>query len=57
MGSAATITDPEHVIAAKALRVHFQTAAPKDSTESLERDLADYDAAFGVSFEQAEEIV
>ena len=56
MGSAATITDPEHVIAAKTLRVRFQTPAPQESTESLERDLADYDTAFGVSFEQAEEV-
>lgn len=56
MGSAATITDPDHVIAAKTLRVHFQTQAPHEASESLERDLADYDTAFGVSFEQAEEV-
>ena len=56
MGSAATITDPEHVSAAKALRVRFQTPAPEESAESLERDLADYDTAFGVSFDQGEEV-
>lgn len=56
MGSAATITDPEHVSAAKTLRFRFQTPAPADSPESLERDLADYDAAFSVSFEPGEEV-
>jgi hypothetical protein len=56
MGSAATITDPEHVSAAKTLRVRFQTPAPEEPAESLERDLADYDAAFGVSFDRGEEV-
>ncbi|TFB54187.1 IS21 family transposase [Cryobacterium tagatosivorans] len=56
MGSAVTITDPEHVSAAKSLRVRFQTPTPEETAESLERDLADYDAAFGVSFEQGEEV-
>ena len=56
MGSAATITDPEHVSVAKALRVRFQTPVPEESAESLERDLADYDTAFGVSFDQGEEV-
>jgi hypothetical protein len=56
MGSAATITDPEHVSAAKRLRERFQTPAPTQVPESLERDLADYDTAFGVSFDQAEEV-
>ncbi len=56
MGSAATITDPEHVIAAKTLRVCFQAPVPQEGSESLERDLADYDTAFGASFRQAEEI-
>jgi transposase len=56
MGSTATITDPEHVEAAKTLRVRFQTPAPKEPAESLERDLADYDAAFGVSFDRGEEV-
>ena len=46
MGSAATITDPEHVSTAKTLRVHFQTPAPQESTEPLDRNLADYDATF-----------
>ena len=56
MGSAATITDPEHVSTAKALRVRFQTPAPDEPAESLQRDLADYDTAFGVSFDQSEDV-
>ena len=51
LGSAATITDPDHVISAKALRVRFQTPTPADTSESLERDLADYVTAFDVSFD------
>lgn len=55
-GSAATITDPEHMMAAKTLRVRHQRPVPQEGSESLERDLADYDTAFGVSFGEAEEI-
>ncbi|URD45719.1 IS21 family transposase (plasmid) [Pseudomonas sp. BYT-5] len=44
-----TITDPAHVAAAKVLREQFQrphaTPAPDDD---MERDLADYDRAFGL---------
>nr|WP_198417714.1 DDE-type integrase/transposase/recombinase [Cryobacterium sp. TMT1-66-1] len=56
MGSAATITDPEHVTAAKALRVRFQTPTPAEAPESLERDQADYDTAFEVSFDPDAEV-
>ena len=56
MGSAATITDPDHVISAKVLRVRFQTPTPADTSESLERDLADYDTAFDVSFDPETEV-
>jgi hypothetical protein len=56
MESAATITDPEHVTAAKALRVRFQTPTPADTSESLKRDLADYDTAFDVSFDPDTEV-
>src|SRR4051812_7381356 len=44
-----TITDPAHVTAAKVLREQFQRPRPApDSHESLVRDLADYDRAFGL---------
>ncbi len=46
-----TITDPEHVQVAKGLRTAFQTPRAPIVGESLDRDLADYDTAFGVSLE------
>ncbi|TLM82972.1 IS21 family transposase [Pseudarthrobacter sp. NamE2] len=45
-GKGITITDPDHVDAAKALRKAFQT--PQPAGETVLRDLADYDRAFGV---------
>ena len=48
-GNALTITDPDHVIAAACLREAFQHRCVRDrGTEVVLRDLADYDAAFGV---------
>jgi hypothetical protein len=45
-----TITDPPHVAAAKQLREQFQAPRPApDPQDGLERDLADYDRAFGLS--------
>ncbi|CCQ48546.1 integrase core domain protein [Pseudarthrobacter siccitolerans] len=46
-GTGLTITDPDHVEAARALRKAFQTPHPVGETTGL-RDLADYDRAFGV---------
>ncbi|MFD0044184.1 IS21 family transposase [Pseudarthrobacter sp. CC4] len=46
-GAGLTITDPDHVEAARALRKAFQTPQPVGETTAL-RDLADYDRAFGV---------
>ncbi|WP_157360952.1 IS21 family transposase [Arthrobacter sp. EPSL27] len=46
-GAGLTITDPDHVEAARALRKAFQTPQPVGETTGL-RDLADYDRAFGV---------
>ncbi|WP_411373717.1 IS21 family transposase [Arthrobacter sp. MPF02] len=46
-GAGLTITDPDHVEAARALRKAFQTPHPVGETTGL-RDLADYDRAFGV---------
>jgi transposase len=44
-----TITDPAHIAAAKLLREQFQRPRPQPSPdEALERDLADYDRAFGL---------
>jgi transposase len=43
-----TITDPHHVDAAATLRQQFAHSAP--AVEAPERDLADYDRAFGVDF-------
>ncbi len=44
-----TVTDPAHVTAAKALREHFQRPRPAaDPGEAFDRDLADYDRAFGL---------
>jgi hypothetical protein len=45
--AAQTITDPDHVEAARTLRKAFQNPAPAEDTAGL-RDLADYDRAFGV---------
>jgi transposase len=51
-GTALTITDPEHVTAAARLREAFgqPRAVPGDEDVVL-RDLADYDAAFGVDID------
>ncbi|MDF9277606.1 IS21 family transposase [Arthrobacter sp. EH-1B-1] len=46
-GTGLTITDPDHVEAAGALRKAFQNPAPAMDVSGL-RDLADYDRAFGV---------
>ena len=46
-----TVTDPAHVVAAKALRTAFQarhaTGRPA-AEQDLVRDLGDYDRAFGI---------
>jgi hypothetical protein len=45
-----TLTDPAHVTTAKALRERYQQPRPApDPHDSLVRDLADYDRAFGLS--------
>ena len=51
-GTALTITDPDHVAAAARLREAFQTprVLPVEAAVVL-RDLADYDAAFGVDLD------
>ena len=51
-GHALTITDPAHVVAAARLREAFQQprTAPID-VDVVHRDLADYDAAFGVDID------
>ncbi|MEJ1193166.1 IS21 family transposase [Pseudarthrobacter sp. CCNWLW207] len=46
-GAGLTITDPDHVEAARTMRKAFQNPAPSMDTAGL-RDLADYDRAFGV---------
>jgi transposase len=46
-GTGLTITDPDHVDAARTLRKAFQNPAPSADTAGL-RDLADYDRAFGI---------
>lgn len=47
-----TVTDPVHVAAAKVLREQFQQPRPEqDPQEGLERDLFDYDRAFGLTDE------
>ena len=53
-GTALTITDPDHVIAAARLREAFQTPGgmPVEAAVVL-RDLAEYDSAFGVDIEVA----
>ena len=51
-GTALTLTDPEHVAAAAKLRHQFQIPSPAPTpTEVAERNLADYDTAFGVHIE------
>lgn len=55
-GSAQTITDPAHVASAARLRTAFQTPRPVTGGEALERDLGDYDTAFGVSFREDGEV-
>ncbi len=52
-GTALTITDPEHITAAARLREAFgqPRAAQADEDEVALRDLADYDAAFGVDID------
>lgn len=48
-GNALTITDPAHVHAAARLRHAFQNPSPPPAeTDVMLRNLADYDAAFGV---------
>ena len=53
-GNALTITDPDHVSAAARLREAFGTprVVPAEDDVVL-RDLAEYDAAFGVDIEVA----
>lgn len=46
--SGRTITDPEHVAVAKGLRTAYSAPRPTVVVDDLHRDLADYDAAFGV---------
>ena len=55
-GRAQTITDPAHVASASRLRTAFQSPRPAAVDEGLERNLGDYDAAFGVSFRQDGEV-
>jgi hypothetical protein len=50
------ITDPEHVKSAKAPRIRFFAPVRDETGESLERNLADDDTAFGVSFDQSEQV-
>ncbi len=57
-GTAATVTDPAHVVAAAVLRQAFQHPPARtdrtdlaDQSEVVLRDLADYDAAFGVDLD------
>nr|WP_148258079.1 IS21 family transposase [Pseudarthrobacter phenanthrenivorans] len=46
-GAGLTVTDSDHVEAARTMRKAFQNPAPPTDTAGL-RDLADYDRAFGV---------
>ncbi len=55
-GSGQTITDPSHVTAAGRMRVAFQNPRPVQIEHDLGRDLADYDTAFGVSFQGSGEV-
>ena len=50
-GSRANITDPDHVLTAAKLRQAFQNPPLRPPQDvDLDRDLADYDHAFGVDF-------
>jgi transposase len=49
----ATVADPAHVEMARRLRQEFRQPPPDPLTDSLVRDLADYDRAFGLSPEVA----
>lgn len=54
-GRAGRITDPEHVSSAGRLRVAFQQPRPKTIEDAgILRDLADYDAFFGITLDQEE---
>jgi len=55
-GSSQTVTDPTHVASAARLRTAFQTPRPVTVDEGLERNLGDYDTAFGVSFRHEGEV-
>jgi hypothetical protein len=46
-----TITDPVHVAAAARLRAGYQRTRPAGDDGRLVRDLADYDARFGIDFD------
>lgn len=46
-----TVTDPLHVQAAARLRQAFQHPQQPRNDDALQRDLADYDRAFGLSLE------
>lgn len=46
--SGRTITDPEHVAVARGLHTAYSAPRPAVAVDDLRRDLADYDAAFGV---------
>jgi hypothetical protein len=47
-----TITDPAHVSAGAALRHAYQHPITRPEGQSLVRDLADYDRAFGIDAHQ-----
>jgi transposase len=55
-GRGQTITDPAHVSSAARLRTAFQSPRPVAADEGLERNLGDYDTAFGVTFRQDGEV-
>jgi hypothetical protein len=46
-----TVTDPAHVETARELRAEFQRPRIIEAVDDLTRDLADYDRAFGLSFD------
>lgn len=55
-GSGTTVTDPAHVATARTLRTGFQTPRPAEPDDGLLRDLAEYDTAFGVTFDSGEDV-